>query len=76
MRCGRVVIATFVAIFAVFYALDSYKQNWYVFDQNVLQQVAQDAIAQNLTTKNLFETIRSNLAKKYPGHVNPSTVCA
>ncbi|KAG1438021.1 hypothetical protein G6F56_012823 [Rhizopus delemar] len=63
----------FALLSAIFIALDQYKHQWYIFDQNVLQQVAQANIekyAGKNDTHGMMVNLASDLEKHYPGHVN------
>jgi C-8 sterol isomerase len=43
----------------------------YVFEPEILQQVARDAVAKNLPVRELVATVVGELAKRYPRHVDP-----
>ena len=42
----------------------------YVFDPDVLQRVANDALAQNLPIEQLITTVVTELSKRYPRHIS------
>jgi hypothetical protein len=59
----------------VFFAFDSVKSRFYVFEPNTLQSIAADAIARKpATTQELITMIVGNLSRVYPGHVNTEQV--
>ena len=78
-----ITIAIVAIFFGVFTYLDSIKHNWYVFDQNKLNEIAVKNLARNLTREQLLEAIINDLAAeyvlviaitfnliRYPGHIN------
>jgi C-8 sterol isomerase len=68
--CRQVLIIIFVALLAIFIGLDQIKERFYIFDQNVLQQVAQRNIAKyENNTRLMMQGIADDLNKEYPGHV-------
>src|SRR2546430_7675097 len=44
----------------------------YVFEPGILQQVARDALSKNLPVQEVIASIATELAKRYPGHINTS----
>lgn len=55
---------------SVFMGLDQIKERFFIFDQNVLQSVAQKNIAKyGNDTHLMLENIALDLEKEYPGHV-------
>lgn len=55
---------------SVFLGLDQIKDRFYIFDQNVLQQVAQKNIALYSHDSHLMMTkLAEDLAQEYPGHI-------
>lgn len=42
----------------------------FIFDQNVLHEVAQTVLARKLSSKETFQAIADELARRYPGHIN------
>lgn len=63
----------FTLLAAIFVGLDQIKHNWYIFDPNVLQQVAQANIekyAGKNDTRGMMANIASDLEEKYPGHID------
>ncbi|KAI8146721.1 ERG2/sigma1 receptor-like protein [Fennellomyces sp. T-0311] len=60
-------LTLFVAILA---GLDSIKERFYIFDQEVLKRVAQENIAKHPgDTRELMANIAADLEKEYPGHI-------
>jgi C-8 sterol isomerase len=58
---------------SVFIGLDQIKERWFIFDQNVLQQVAQRNIAKysgSNDTHAMIANIAADLEKEYPGHIS------
>mmetsp|Transcript_29155 Transcript_29155/g.41033 ORF Transcript_29155/g.41033 Transcript_29155/m.41033 type:complete len:213 (+) Transcript_29155:28-666(+) len=50
---------------------DALMPNFYIFDQNNLQQIALSALAQKPnSTQGLIDIIVANLSSQYPGHIN------
>jgi C-8 sterol isomerase len=69
--CRQTLIIILVALLAIFIGLDQVKERFYIFDQNVLQQVAQCNIAKyENNTRLMMQGIAEDLNKEYPGHVN------
>ncbi|KAI8883281.1 ERG2 and sigma1 receptor-like protein [Backusella circina FSU 941] len=55
---------------AIFVGLDQIKHRWYIFDQNLLQSVAQKNIElYSNDTHALITHIAEDLEKEYPGHI-------
>ena len=55
---------------AILVGLDSIKERFYIFDQEVLKRVAQDNLAKHAGDTNLLmANIAADLEKEYPGHV-------
>lgn len=58
---------------SIFIGLDQIKERWFIFDQHVLQQVAQRNIAKyegTNDTRAMIANIASDLEKEYPGHIS------
>ncbi|KAI9272549.1 ERG2/sigma1 receptor-like protein [Sporodiniella umbellata] len=71
--CWSKCIAFGVLLFAIFLGLDQIKHRWYIFDQHVLQEVAQANIKQfegKNDTHGMMVSIATDLEKRYPGHIN------
>jgi C-8 sterol isomerase len=45
----------------------------YIFEPGILLQVTHEALAKNLPVEELVRTIALDLAKRYPGHIDPQT---
>ena len=57
-------------LLSVFIGLDQIKERFYIFDQAVLEKVAQENIAKYPNdTRALMHGIASDLDREYPGHV-------
>ncbi|KAI8993131.1 ERG2/sigma1 receptor-like protein [Pilobolus umbonatus] len=57
---------------AIFLGVDSIKERYFIFDQNILQSVAQENIAkysESGNTRAMLENIAADLQKEYPGHI-------
>jgi C-8 sterol isomerase len=55
---------------SIFIGLDQIKERWFIFDQNVLQTVAQRNIEKySNDTRAMIQNIAIDLEKEYPGHV-------
>lgn len=68
--CFQTILVIFVALVAIFIGFDQVKDRFYIFDQNVLQEVAQRNIAKyENNTRLLMQGIAEDLNKEYPGHV-------
>lgn len=68
--CYQTILVILVALVAIFIGLDQIKERFYIFDQNVLQEVAQRNIAKyENNTRLLMQGIAEDLNKEYPGHV-------
>jgi len=71
-----VVLSLIIVLVAALVAVDMQKDRFYVFDQDVLQDVARKAIASSNDTSAIFQSVADQLAHRYPGHVetNPEWV--
>lgn len=69
--CWKTLFVVFTLLAAVFFQLDQIKERFYIFDQNVLQKVAQENIAKygGKDTRALINGIAADLEKEYPGHI-------
>ena len=74
-RCFWIASAVLVVIIAVLFGIDSQKEKFYVFDQDVLQEIAIDAINNTSSTQEMFSKIANELARRYPGHVETDQEC-
>ncbi|KAI9485453.1 MAG: ERG2/sigma1 receptor-like protein [Benjaminiella poitrasii] len=60
----------FTLFTAIFMGLDQIKDQWYIFDQHKLQEIAQRNIAKYPNdTHEMITHIADELAKEYPGHI-------
>ena len=75
MRCCTLLACIVVLIAAVLIGIDSQKEKFYVFDQDVLQEVALKAINSTSNTQDMFASISNQLAEMYPGHVETEQEC-
>lgn len=75
MGYKSILFALLLAVAAILVAIDTQKEKHYIFDQDVLQQVALEAIESTSNTKDLFDHIARSLAEKYPGHVETEPEC-
>jgi len=70
MRCfSPVVLGLLVVLVAVLVAIDTQKDRFYIFDQDVLQEIAVKAINSSNDTSSIFQSVADQLAQRYPGHV-------
>lgn len=58
-----------VAVLALYSIADQYKQNFYIFDPDVLHGVVKETLALNLNTTETITRIKHDLARHYPGHI-------
>lgn len=64
-------------VLALCFALDDYKSNFYVFDQDELHQVALDAISKHEgDSEALFTYVAKELNRLHPGHISEEQECA
>lgn len=68
--CFQTLLVVLVALIAIFIGFDHIKERFYIFDQNVLQEVAQRNMAKyENNTRLMMQGIAQDLNKEYPGHV-------
>lgn len=68
--CWTKLLFVMTLFIAIFIGLDQIKERWYIFDQNVLQQIAQKNIElYSNDTRAMVTNIALDLEKEYPGHV-------
>ncbi|KAG2174121.1 hypothetical protein INT43_004141 [Umbelopsis isabellina] len=66
----QTLLVVLVALIAIFIGFDHIKERFYIFDQNVLQEVAQRNMAKyENNTRLMMQGIAQDLNKEYPGHV-------
>lgn len=71
----KLLLALIVVVIAALVAVDYQKDKFSIFDPVILQDVAKRAIANNKSSKELFQQIANELAEKYPGHVSRNQEC-
>ena len=70
------MIGLVVVLVAMLVALDTQKDRFYVFDQDVLQEIAVKAInSSGNDTSAIFQSVADQLAQRYPGHVETDQEC-
>lgn len=69
--CWMKLLFVFTVLSAILFGLDQVLDRFFIFDQNVLQQVAQRNIEKYQNDTNaMIENIALDLEKEYPGHIS------
>ena len=79
MRCcclSPLVLGLAVVLVAALVALDTQKEQFYIFDQEVLREISLKAIASSNDTSAVFQSVADQLAARYPGHVETDQECS
>ncbi|KAI8979528.1 ERG2/sigma1 receptor-like protein [Mycotypha africana] len=69
--CLVKILTIFTLLAAIFVGLDRNRERFFIFDQNVLQEIAQKNIELYKNDTNLMiQNVAYDLEKKYPGHIS------